>query len=99
MSTARQWFHKHIPAAMDIYTTEELFITLRAKLVPVKIILYIKIFKYFKMMYYVAQCSSFLCPVFAAMLILVMCTLVAGVWNTMKQPTKYTSQQKTEHKK
>jgi hypothetical protein len=54
MSTARQWFHKHIPAAMDIYTTEELFITLRAKLVPVKIILYIKIFKYFKMMYYVA---------------------------------------------
>jgi hypothetical protein len=37
-STARQWFGKHIPSAMDMYTTEELFTILKAKLVPVKII-------------------------------------------------------------
>jgi hypothetical protein len=44
-STARQWFGKHIPAVMDMYATDELFIILKAKLVPVKIILYIRLYK------------------------------------------------------
>jgi hypothetical protein len=49
-------------------------------------------------MYCVAQ-PSFFCPVFCSNAyfvdgILVMCALVAGVWNTKKPPTKYITKER-----